>query len=56
MTAVFIIQTRILKLADDREATERMKNNARNLYEEKFCAEKVYAQMVKFLEDNSLKN
>lgn len=46
----------ILKLADDREATERMKNNARNLYEEKFCAEKVYAQMVKFLEDNSLKN
>ncbi|MBO5449200.1 MAG: glycosyltransferase family 4 protein [Ruminococcus sp.] len=46
----------ILMLADNREKTASMKENARNLYEEKFCAEKVYADMVKFLEDNSLKN
>lgn len=43
----------ILKLAADREKTERMKVNARELYESRFCAERVYAELVEFLESQS---
>ncbi|MFT3950708.1 MAG: glycosyltransferase [Oscillospiraceae bacterium] len=43
----------LLKLAENRGLTDTMKRNARQLYEEKFCAEKVYSEMVAFLIKNT---
>lgn len=43
----------ILRLAADRKKTEQMKKNSRRLYEGSFCAERVYAELVDFIEKHS---
>lgn len=44
--------TQILKLAANCKETEKMKQRSRALYVDKFCAEKVYSELVAFLKEN----
>lgn len=44
------LASQILFLAKNADKTIEMKKNARQLYETRFCAEKVYAELVDFLE------
>lgn len=45
--------SQLMMLESDREMTDQMKKKSRELYEKFFCAEKVYNDLEKFIEENA---